>query len=230
MTRMAGNDQARFVWPYEVQYGKITHVHVDVLVVGGGLAGSCAAITAARRGAKVAVADKGTIKRSGCGGAGMDHWNNLLSQPLSPMSPEENLIKGNTQGRMGHRDYIAVKGTWEALMLLKEIGLPIEADLDDLKDAVTIDKTTEVGQHQMWAAQYYRYKKGNRFISSGGLGTMGYGLGAAIGAQIADPETRVINFAGDGCFRHQSGDGRDVRVPRPCRDPLLRLFLHNLDL
>ena len=144
MTRMAGNDQARFVWPYEVQYGKITHVHVDVLVVGGGLAGSCAAITAARRGAKVAVADKGTIKRSGCGGAGMDHWNNLLSQPLSPMSPEENLIKGNTQGRMGHRDYIAVKGTWEALMLLKEIGLPIEADLDDLKGAVTIDKKTNL--------------------------------------------------------------------------------------
>ncbi|MBD5133418.1 MAG: FAD-binding protein [Clostridiales bacterium] len=144
MTSQTGYDQTSFRWPYELKYGKITHVNVDVLVVGGGLAGSCAAIAAARRGAKVAVVDKGAIKRSGCGGAGMDHWNNLLSNPDSPMTPEENLMKGNTKGRMGHRDYIAVKGTWEALLLLKEIGLPIEADLDDLKGAATIDRKTNL--------------------------------------------------------------------------------------
>ncbi|MGI6777961.1 MAG: biosynthetic-type acetolactate synthase large subunit [Acetivibrionales bacterium] len=61
--------------------------------------------------------------------------------------------------------------------------------------------TTEVGQNQLWAAQFYKYSAPRQFISSGGLGTMGYGLGACIGAQIGRPDKRVINIAGDGSFR-----------------------------
>ena len=61
--------------------------------------------------------------------------------------------------------------------------------------------TTEVGQHQMWAAQFYKYSRPRTFLTSGGLGTMGYGLGASIGAKVANPDKIVCNIAGDGCFR-----------------------------
>ncbi len=61
--------------------------------------------------------------------------------------------------------------------------------------------TTEVGQHQMWSAQFFKYKLPRTFLTSGGLGTMGYGLGACIGAKVGCPDKTVINIAGDGCFR-----------------------------
>ncbi|MCR6514741.1 MAG: biosynthetic-type acetolactate synthase large subunit [Clostridium chrysemydis] len=74
--------------------------------------------------------------------------------------------------------------------------------LDDGKMLIT----TEVGQHQMWAAQYFSFKSPRSFISSGGLGTMGYGLGASIGAKIGKPESTVINIAGDGSFGMNSNE------------------------
>ena len=72
--------------------------------------------------------------------------------------------------------------------------------LSDLADPDTI-WVTGVGQHQMWAAQYYRYTSPRTLLTSGGLGTMGFGLGAAMGAKMGRPDKTVINIAGDGCFR-----------------------------
>ena len=72
--------------------------------------------------------------------------------------------------------------------------------LDELtaSDAII---STDVGQHQMWTAQFYKFKSPRQFLTSGGLGTMGYGLGACIGAKIANPDRICVNIAGDGCFR-----------------------------
>ena len=70
----------------------------------------------------------------------------------------------------------------------------------DMTDKETI-YVTDVGQHQMWAAQFYKYDKPRKFLTSGGLGTMGYGLGASLGAKVGNSDKIVVNIAGDGCFR-----------------------------
>lgn len=76
-------------WPYPVDYEKENEVNTDVLIIGGGIAGSHAAINAAKRGAKVAVVDKAMVIRSGAGGAGVDHWHGALKNPCSRISPDE---------------------------------------------------------------------------------------------------------------------------------------------
>lgn len=88
-------------------------------------------------------------------------------------------------------------------MKYEDNGLTCPYVMEEI-DRVTEGKaiiTTDVGQHQMWAAQYYKYTEPRTFLSSGGLGTMGYGLGACIGAQVGQPDKICINIAGDGCFR-----------------------------
>lgn len=84
--------------------------------------------------------------------------------------------------------------------------------------------TTEVGQHQMWAAQYFKYREPRTFFTSGGLGTMGYGLGASIGAKIARPEKTVINIAGDGCFRMNMNE---LATATRYRIPVIEIVLNN---
>lgn len=84
--------------------------------------------------------------------------------------------------------------------------------------------TTEVGQHQMWAAQFIKYKKPRRFITSGGLGTMGYGLGACIGAKVGNPDKTVINIAGDGCFRMNMNE---IATATRYNIPIIEIIFNN---
>lgn len=112
-------------------------------------------------------------------------------------------------------DRIAQKSNpeWCNEILDGDFGEPVQAGTDALPvtPQMVIEKldeltngeaiiSTEVGQNQMWAAQYYNFKKPRHFVSSGGLGTMGFGLGASLGAKVGNPEKTVVNIAGDGSF------------------------------
>ena len=106
-----------------------------------------------------------------------------------------------------HSEWMKKIADWKAAYPLHQVSdnaddvLPqyVIETLNEITDGKAII-TTEVGQHQMWAAEYYNFKYPRTFATSGGLGTMGYGLGAAIGSKVGNPDNTVVNIAGDGSF------------------------------
>lgn len=124
---------------------------------------------------------------------------------------------------------------WIASTLKRKEELPLTYPQDGLTGPYVIEKineltngdciiSTDVGQHQMWAAQFFKYKKPRTLLTSGGLGTMGYGLGAAIGAQVGVPEKQVINIAGDGCFRMNMNE---IATATRYNIPIIQVVLNN---
>lgn len=127
-----------------------------------------------------------------------------------------------------HEEWLSQISKW------KEIK-PVNGPVGSLSPKFIIEKlyeltkgdciiTTEVGQNQIWAAQYFKYLKPRTFVSSGGLGTMGFGLGAAIGAAIGNPDKKVINVAGDGSFKMNS---TELATVAKYQVPMIQLVLNN---
>ena len=107
-----------------------------------------------------------------------------------------------------------------------DVGLTGPAVIEEIYRQTNGDAliVTEVGQHQMWAAQYYKYSKPRTLLTSGGLGTMGYGLGASIGAKIGCPDKTVINIAGDGCFRMNMNE---IATAARYNIPIIQVVINN---
>jgi succinate dehydrogenase/fumarate reductase flavoprotein subunit len=137
-------------WPYPVRYGKENEVTADVLILGGGVAGCHAAINAAKRGAKVAVVDKGPVIRSGCSGAGVDHWHGACTNPCCKITPEEMVeglesFGGYTYGELGNgiSCYITCKESYEALLDVERMGVPVRDVNDEFAGAEFRDEKTK---------------------------------------------------------------------------------------
>ena len=134
-------------WPYPLRYGKVSEVVSDVLVIGGGLAGCRAAIAAARAGAKVAVMERGHAKRSGCGGAGVDHWHGAVTNPCSKVTPEmyTQACYDSMHGFTGaHVRYIITKEGWDTLLEAEQMGVQIRDMHDEFKGAAFRDEKTKL--------------------------------------------------------------------------------------
>ena len=125
-------------WPYPIDYDKENEVEVDVLFIGGGIAGCHGAISAAKKGARVAVVDKGPIVRSGAGGAGVDHWHMACTNPASNITPDEMIEHlANTFGDYGYAEfgngiaaYILCNESYDALLDIERMGIKVR-DVDD---------------------------------------------------------------------------------------------------
>jgi succinate dehydrogenase/fumarate reductase flavoprotein subunit len=134
-------------WPYPINYGKVNEIVTDVLVIGGGVAGLQAAINAAKKGVSVAVAERGHAKRSGSGGAGVDHWHGAVTNPCSRVTPEmyTRACYDSMQGWTGgHVRYIITKEGWDTLLDCEKMGIQIRDVNDEFKGADFRDEKTKL--------------------------------------------------------------------------------------
>ncbi|OGO45422.1 MAG: hypothetical protein A2Z05_06715 [Chloroflexi bacterium RBG_16_60_22] len=134
-------------WPYPINYDKVNEVVTDVLVIGGGVAGCRAAISAAGKGVRVAILERGHAKRSGAGGAGVDHWHGACTNPCSKVTPEmyTNACYESMQGYTGaHVRYIITREGWDTLQECEAMGVRIRDVNDEFKGSDFRDEATKL--------------------------------------------------------------------------------------
>lgn len=156
--------------------------------------------------------------------------NKNVKTDVSVIGDAYEILKRINEGleQQNHHEWIS------HIMELKE-KYPMTYNRDCLNGPLIMEKiyditngeaiiSTDVGQHQMWAAQHYKYKNPRSLLTSGGLGTMGYGLGAAIGAKMGCKDRTVINIAGDGCFRMNMNE---VATATRYNIPVIEIIFNN---
>lgn len=134
-------------WPYPAEVDKTTRMEADVLVLGGGIAGCMAAISAAKRGQRVILVEKGATKRSGAGGSGCDHWESAASNPCSGVTPEallQAMLDDNDGYNNGISHYIECREGWDHLLEIEQMGGKIRDTEDEFVGAEFRDEKTKL--------------------------------------------------------------------------------------
>ncbi len=170
-------------WPYPIRYGQETEIHADVLVLGGGLAGCSAAISAALRGLEVVLVEKSAVMHSGAAGAGVDHWMDCPANPASRISPDayaRSLIYGFRGGfDNGIATYITARDSYEVLLELEQMGVKVRDTGDEFQGADFRDEATKL---------LYAYDYDNRHC----LRVWGTGLKPALYRECVRLGVRVV--------------------------------------
>src|SRR3989304_10567325 len=134
-------------WPYPIRYGVENEVSCDVLIIGGGVAGCHAAISAARNGATVVLAETGPAKKNGSGGAGVDHWHGAVTNPCSRVTPldyTEAIMEWAHGYSNGIARYVICSESWDTLLECEKYGVQIRDVRDEFKGAAFRDDKTKL--------------------------------------------------------------------------------------
>ena len=143
-------------WPYPIRYDKEQEIDTDVLIIGGGIAGCWAAISAARKGVRVALVEKGDTIRSGAGGPGCDHWCNVPANPLSNVDPDEwAQVISEPPYCNGIGNQIQCRENWDTLLEMEQMGGKIRDTGDEYIGAQGRDEKTKLMISPRFTREYH---------------------------------------------------------------------------